>query len=62
MTTATTTKARRTVRRATATAAPRRAKTALHAMPDHRFYAYLAYRLGLAVLAVIVIFRVTGKS
>lgn len=61
MTTAATTKpARRNVRRATA-AAPR-ARTALHAMPDHRFYAYLAYRLGLAVLATVVIFRITGKG
>lgn len=61
MTTATTTKpARRNVRRATA-AVPR-PKTALHAMADHRFYAYLAYRLSLAVLATVVIFRVTGKG
>jgi hypothetical protein len=56
-TAASTAKARRITRRA-----PARAKASLHAMSDHRFYAYLVYRLGLAVLATIVIFRVTGKG
>ena len=55
LTVSTTKPARRNLRRATAT-------KSLHAMSDHRFYAYLIYRLIMAALIAAVLLPITWKA